>query len=154
MPAMKFQLQSVLDYREQIVDLRQGELVELEQKLQAEQLVLAALRERMADLADDIRESQQAGNLNCTEMNYKLAYLEQLEEREAAQVICVQECRELRDAKRLELMQAAQDKQVLDKLKNRHLEQQRAEELYQEGKTLDEISVVRFHRNADPESRG
>jgi len=152
MPALKFKLQSVLDYREQIVDLRQGELVELEQKLQAEQLVLAALRERIADLADDIRESQEAGNLNCTELNYKLAYMEQLEEREEAQVARVQECRRLREAKRLELMQAAQDKQVLEKLKDRHLEEQRAEELYRENQMLDEISVVRFHRNAGSES--
>ena len=150
MPAMRFQLQSVLDYREQIVDLRQGELAELENRLQAERQVLATLRQRIADLAACISQEQQAGGLNCDDLNYKTAYMEQLEAREEAQIERVRECRLVREAKRQELMQAAQDKQVLEKLKERHLEQQRAEELHREGQALDEINVVRFHRNAEP----
>jgi flagellar protein FliJ len=152
MPAMKFQLQSVLDYREQIVDLRQSELAELESRLQAERLVLISLRQRIADLADGIRIVQQGGGLNCDDLSYKMAYLEQLESRETAQIARVRECRQERDAKRQELMQAAQDKQVIEKLKERRLEQRRAEELHREGQVLDEISVVRFLRTAEPGS--
>ena len=141
-----FRLQPVLNYREQIVEMRQQELAALEQALQAERLALATLQGRIHALAREIRDAQKSTPLDCERIMEQFIYLQQLQGREQEQKERIARLVKETEAKRAELVKALQEKQTIEKLRERFLAQQKEEELRQEVKTLDEISVVRFLR--------
>jgi flagellar protein FliJ len=144
MPVPKFRLQSVLAYREQILDLRRQEMGDLERALARERQALEELQARRCHLEAKIRVAQE-GRLDCEHVRRLLAYLERLRQHEQEQEARVAEAEAQREAKRTEVVRALQDKQVIEKLRERHIALQRKEELQREGKMLDEISVTRFH---------
>lgn len=143
-----FRLQPVLNYREQIVEMRQQELAALERALQAERLALATLQGRIQAVAREIRDAQRSVPLDCARIVEQFIYLQELQNREKEQKERIASLTKEVEAKRAELVQAMQEKETIEKLKERFLAQQREEELRQEVKTLDEISVVRFHRES------
>ncbi len=147
MPKSRFRLASVLDYREQVVDLRQQELARLENELLKEQETLARLRASITALSQDIKSAQQGGALDPGDLMFKFQHLRRLGEQEQRQIARLAEVSERVEAKRTELREAMQDKQVLEKLKERQLAQQRVEENSEESQLMDEIGVMRFLRN-------
>ncbi|MCC7354018.1 MAG: flagellar export protein FliJ [Anaerolineae bacterium] len=143
-----FRLQPVLNYREQIVELRQQELAALERSLQVERMALTAIQGRIYNLATDIQNTQQRSPLDCVLILNQYTYMQQLQNREQEQKTRVADLTKLAEAKRTELAQALQEKQTIEKLRERFVIQQKEEDLRQEARTLDEISVVRFLRES------
>jgi flagellar FliJ protein len=143
-----FRLQPVLNYREQIVELRQQELAALERSLQVERMALSAIQGRIFSLAIDIQNAQQSSPLDCALILNQYTYLQQLQNREEEQKARVADLAQKTEAKRTELAQALQEKQIIEKLRERFIARQKEEDLRQEARTLDEISVVRFLRES------
>ena len=149
MPAPKFRLQSVLDYREQLVEQRQQEFGVAERAVQAQRMVLEAIRESMQALTEVIRLSQQAGALDCEELRRQLVYQQHLDAREKAEQRTLADLEMQLEAKRQELLHALQEKQSLDRLKERDAALRKQEENYKEGQMLDEIGMVRFRNKVE-----
>ncbi len=143
-----FRLQPVLNYREQIVELRQQELATLEKSLQVERMALSEIQRRIFGLAMDIQNTQRSSPLDCALILNQYTYLQQLQNREEEQKARVADLAQKAEAKRAELVQALQEKQIIEKLRERFIAQQKEEDLRQEARTLDEISVVRFLRES------
>lgn len=141
-----FRLQPVLNYREQVVELRQQELAALERSLQVERMALSTLQGHIFNLAMDIQSTQQRSPLDCALILNQYTYLQQLQGREEEQKARVADLAQKTEVKRTELAQALQEKQIIEKLRERFLAQQKEENLRQEARTLDEIGVVRFLR--------
>lgn len=154
MPTIRFSLQPVLEYREHLMEILQSELAELERELMAQKRNLEDLQDRMSQVAGTIRRRQGEGTVDCDDMNRLLHYFELLRMAELQQQKKVKELLESTELKRQELVEAAQAKQCLEKLRERFIERMRQEELLQEGKTLDEIGVVRFHNRQGASSGG
>jgi len=145
----QFRLQSVLNYREQVVEVRQQALAVAENALQEQRRALQRARERIRSLVADIQREQGGGLLDCTQVVRQYAYLEQLETLEHEELERVMALVKQVQARREELTQAMQEKQTLEKLKERHVEQVQREGLRQEGRVLDEIGVIRFRRHKE-----
>jgi flagellar FliJ protein len=148
MAGPKFRLQSVLDYREQRVDLAKGALGAAVQQVQAQRQTLLALNRQMAALAAEVQAAQR-GLINTAHIAQQLAYLQQLRVRECAENQRLADLSRQAEVRRQELAQAMQDKQVLEKLKERHMEQARQAEAQRESRLLDEIGVIRFRQTPD-----
>ena len=136
----KFKLQSVLNYRQTLADQAQQRLTSsLLRKSQLEAELLQ-LQEHFQQLDLQLREKQQAG-LSIAEIDLYEAQISH----HRRQIKSLQQQLEPLDrqifSERQELMNAARDKQVMDKLK----EQQEAEHLQElarkEREMLDEISL-------------
>jgi flagellar export protein FliJ len=144
MPARKFRLQSVLDYREQLVEQGQQELAVLERANAAQRAVVEGIVVRLAQLSERIRAEQQAGSLDCEGIRRQLGYLAQVEVQAEQERRRLVEMLAQTDKKRQELTQLLQDKQSLDKLKERYAAEELQETNHRESQTLDELSVLRF----------
>ena len=143
-----FRLQPVLNYREQIVELRQQELAAFERNLQVERMALSTIQGRILGLATDIQTTQQTSPLDCMLILNQYTYMQQLQNREQEQLARIAELAKVTEAKRTELAQALQEKQTIEKLRERFVTQQKDEDLRRETRTLDEISMVRFLRES------
>ena len=146
MPGPRFRLESVLQYRERLVELRQQELAVLQLKLETETAKLASLREHLESLATQIRAQQGSHALDCEGLRSSLGAFERVARQVGEQMAAVAVIEQQTEAKRVELSGAMQDKQVLEKLKERQLAEEQQEAIRKEGEVLDEMSVLRFHR--------
>lgn len=141
----QFRLASILRYREQTVEQRQQELHTLEAALQAEQDVLDGLQCRIRGLHAGILAAQEAGTLDCDDLVRRYTQLLPIEQQLATQAGRVGELRGQVAAQRERLLVAVQEKQVLEKLKERQMALFKLEQGRKEGQVLDEIGGVRFH---------
>lgn len=138
--ANKFKLQSVLNYRQTLADQAQQRLTSSllrKSQLEAE---LVQLQEHFQQLDLQLQEKQQAG-LSIAEIDlYEAQISHHRRQIQSLQQQMAPLDRQI-SAERQELMNAARDKQVMDKLK----EQQEAEYLQElarkEREMLDEISL-------------
>ena len=93
--------------------------------------------------------SQQAGALDCEELRRRLVYQQHLDAREKIEQQTLADLETQLEAKRQELLHAVQEKQSLDRLKERDAALRKQEESYKEGQMLDEIGMVRFRKKAE-----
>ncbi len=154
MPGPRFRLESVLQYRTQLVEVRQLELAILQRSLEAETARLASLRVQMETLAMQIREQQESHALDCEGLRSSLGAFEHVAQRVVEQMAVVAGIEQQTETKRAELSGAMQDKQVLEKLKERQLAEQQQEAIRKEGQVLDEMSVLRFHHAEQDKMKG
>jgi flagellar protein FliJ len=151
MAQFKFALQPVLNYRQQIVEQRQQELGQLESELQHLREGLETIIQERLHLLDHMKSAQRGGKLDCGDILSQLAYQQDLERKREAQQVLIAEQLVKTEAKRAELLTAVQEKQTLEKLKERQLAEHVAEIDRQERNLLDEMSVIRFRRDATQE---
>lgn len=138
-----FQLQSVLDYRQVLVDRAQQELAEV-QKQEKELLDEIELEKTaIQDLSTEL-ESHKKQGINSQELllyesciRGKINFLNQYKKR-------LQEVRNDLLNKREKLLEASKEKKVLEKLKERRMEDHNQEVKRQETLMLNEIATVLF----------
>jgi flagellar FliJ protein len=158
MPGRRFRLESVLQYRAQLVEMRQQELAVLQSRLEDELARLARLHQQTESLAAQIRARQNKGALDCEGLRSSLGAFGRAAQRVVEQMASVAQIEQQTAAKRLELSGAMQDKQVLEKLKERQLAEEQQATIRQEAEVLNEMAVLRFHRakqegGASPEDK-
>lgn len=141
----KFSLQSVLDVRHSRVE---GLEIELSQLIQTENEALRHVQEleRMqGELYAAMRAARQ-GEVKLSELALADQELVKLEKRLEEARGHRRRLQEQVDAKRAQLVQARQDEEVLETLKNKEIERQHAEQLRVENRAVDEIYVAQAFR--------
>ncbi len=145
--ARTFSLQSVLSYRERIVEtleMELGRLLATERKIMA---AIAALnrdeKETLAELA-----RRQTGVLDLTAIDQLRGHLQNLHQQIEAQQKRLAEMQKQIEAKREEITTAQQEKETLDKLKEREEEAWQAELLRRETAERDDIYIAQAYRRS------
>jgi len=141
----KFKLQTVLDYRERLESLAQQEHAKA---LQKESALMDRLAEKRVELATLHKEFEEQQQLGLTPQEYVL-YTNHIEHSLASLAALVEEwetaCEEL-ECRRQALCKASQERQLLEKLKEKHRLDEQAELRHKEAVQLDEIAVQHFKR--------
>ena len=146
--AFRFRLQSVLEYKAKVEETRKLELA----ALLAERV---AAERRLAEIDADIERTQaelsagMRGQVDVDAITRGLTHLKWLREDRTRQIEVIAECTERIEAKRQEVVEAMQDRQALEKLRDRDAERYAEAERHAEQVTLDELATSRHGRRPD-----
>lgn len=138
MKKFQFSLESVLGYKQQILDAVQIELGTIIALVLQQEEVLRRAEERYTDTNAEFRERKQTGLTIADAMSYELG-LRVLEQEIQTETLKLEELRQRESAKRDELIASKVDTASLEKLKEKKLDGynkalQKSEELF-----IDEI---------------
>lgn len=145
MPAIPFSLQPVLSYKRSLVDLLQRQLGQLLSERRRLAAFLAALRQEDEEQRD-LLSGQQRGILNVERIRLHYVYLDWLGQRIDALQSQIAQLETRIEEKRAELLRATQDRDMLEKLRQRAEERFMAELERREAIFHDEIATTRFAR--------
>lgn len=144
MAKFKFTLEPVLDHRERIEDEKQQILAERLRELKAAEDELARLNAQFKRYSTALRDSHAA--LSSEELRWHYAHLEFLDRCMTMQHGIIFQRRADAERARADLVAASKDRKVMEKLKDRRLEEHQALEAVQEQKDLDDANNRRFAR--------
>ncbi len=136
----RFSLQAVLDYRTSLVEALEIEHGRLLAALQRARQVLETLRETRRSLVEQLRNAQ-LGLLDLVHIDQLRVNIELIDADIEKQEYEVARLEKEVEAKRLELVQARQDEEVLVILKDKAKEQFEAEMKLREGRQQDDIYI-------------
>ncbi len=145
MKKFHFKLQTVLDQRQAREDRLQGELGDLKREEAEETARLLRLRTQFEDACDSVRESLET-KAPPDDVARRDEYARAKSDDIKVQELTIEGVQARVAAKRAEVVEAMQDRQVLESLRDR---QERAYLLAQasaEQKSLDEMASVRYAR--------
>lgn len=148
MKKFQFSLDSVLSYKQQVLEGIQNEYAALTAKVRQQEERVRAVRQRYADLNQEFREKEAFGMTIVEARRYEsgLRFLEMEIQREET---LLKELREQAEAKRRELVAARQDTATIEKLKEKKLEDYRKSVQKSEEQFIDElVSAQRATANA------
>ncbi len=143
--AFQFRYQRILDIRELEEDQEKARFAEIQQKLSAEK---RKLREHKQEL-QDLLSSEGKNRKNQTNVQNFLQlqrYASLLENRISRQQRVVEEWQEKLDKQRKKLIEASQQRQVMDKLKENDFEEFQEEIRKEEERQNNEIANQQFYR--------
>jgi flagellar FliJ protein len=142
MRKFKFSLEPVLDQRERIEDekqqifaARQRELLEAEQEL-------ARLNGDFRRFSTRLRDDH--ASLATEELRWHYAHLEYLDRCITMQHAVISQRRTAVERARIDLVEASKERKVMEKLKDKRLQEHRAREASFEQKELDDANNRRF----------
>lgn len=144
----KFRLQSVLDLKQRLEDAQQRELATLtQQRLRAEE-ALQYLARQQHEQEEALASRVNGGQLHVDGVRSALAYIEGVRasitaERDRAAAL---EAR-IRDS-RTRLTEIARERNVLERLRERHLEAETVEAGRRDQRAADELTSQRYARQA------
>lgn len=142
MKAFKFRLDPVLEQRKRIEEERQLELAARERDLQEAQDELARLDHEYRRFSMRLRDEHE--RLQGEELRLHYAHLQYLDRRIVAQHGVVAKCREAVDHARAALLDAAKERKAMERLKERRLEEHRADVARLEQRDLDDANNRRL----------
>jgi flagellar protein FliJ len=140
-----FKLQSVLEYRKNIEEKILNDFSEKKRELKEERLKLKNLVEERANLIEALRNMQGLKVL-AEDIAALVSYVEQVREEEKKQKKVITQVKEQVEAKRKELLEAVKKRKVMEKLKERHLEEYEFDMRALEQKDSDEMGAIRYGR--------
>ena len=142
-----FQLQPVLWYKEKLEETRRQELAELQEDHRRQLADLLELQRQHIDHVERLRDRQSRHRLDVEYILQEMQFLTGIARAVEIQAQRVEEAGKRVEDKRLELVGIAQEKKMLEKLKDKqHLEFLDAQKK-EEAKQVDEIVTTRFSRN-------
>ena len=141
-----FRLQSLLDVRIAFEEKVIVEVSAIVRQLEREQEAMKSLRNEKSLLCGQL-EALQGSPTRSPDLSLLASYLWSCHEREKAQEDLIVRVRRDLDAKREELLAAAKDRKIMEKLKERQFEHYRDHIEDQERKNLDEMAITRFGRS-------
>ena len=141
-----FKLQSVWNYRQAMEEQRQVEYAEGKRQLEKELAILAEIREKKAELLRQLKDLQNM-IFNSADVSLYLAYHELYIEKEALQVEQVLKADTEVVCRRKALVEAMQERQVMDKLNENQLREYQKGVAANERQSADETAVMRFVRD-------
>ena len=147
----RFRLQRVLELREQREQARARELASAQDAAdlarQAQDALAAAHASSRAEIASAQQELPRVGHLQGLGLT-----LDALEARLEQATASVHTAEDTVAQAHLALAEAARDRRILDRLKEKHVEGWRAEEAQRDRVLMDEIALGRFSRARDAAS--
>ena len=136
MKKFAFSLEPVLDFRERIEDEKQQTLAQRQIELQAARAELARLDAEFKRYSVKLRDDHKS--LDSEELRRHYAHLEYLDRRITMQHGVVSQRSAAVARARADLVDASKDRKVIEKLKDRRLQEHRALESALEQKELDD----------------
>jgi flagellar FliJ protein len=146
-----FRLQTVLDHRERLEELRRRDFAEANQQNQMEQMRLTGLFRAKGEGLELMRRlagggEGEGGELDMIRILLYYSYQFGLEKNINRQTVRVYEAEAKTEVARGELLEATKQKQVLDNLKEKHFHAYMLELDRQEQSFLDDLSLGRHVR--------
>lgn len=138
MKKFRFGLDSVLDYRQQVLDGLQGEYAKALEQVRLQEEREAAVKLRYGQLNQEFRERAAEGISIADAMGYENG-LRVLEREIARETKLLQELRQAAEAKRRQVMQAHVDTKILERLKDKKLQEYRQDVQKSEEQFIDEL---------------
>lgn len=144
----KFRLQTVLDLKQRLEDAQQRELGMLtQQRLRAEEaLQYLAVQEREQEEA--LATRVHGGRLHIDEVRSAMSYIEGVRASIAAQRDRAAELETRIHDSRMRLTEIARERNVLERLRERHAETEAVETGRRDQRAADELSSQRYARQA------
>jgi len=144
MKKFSFALRPLLEHRERIEEEKQLVLADRQRELTAAQNELARLNGQFKQYAERLRSGHNA--LSTEELRAHYAHLEFLDRAMTMQHAVILQCRFALDRAREALLEASRDRKVIEKVKERRLQEYRALEAAAEQKALDDSNNRRYAR--------
>lgn len=144
MRKFKFNLQRVLDYRESIEEKLLMELAAVRARHDREVAKLAEITRHRDRFRRRMKERLSAGDPE--EIRRAHHYMEDLVRQIKAQQVAVTEAAEARQSKTAEVVEAAKDRKVLERLRDYRLVEHTSETRALEQKFLDDVASIRSNR--------
>jgi flagellar protein FliJ len=140
-----YNLQSVLEYRQNIEEKKLTEFSEAERNLQKEKDRLNGIREQQQTLVEELKALK---NRECDSRDIALSlkYTEELQKRENRQIEVVQEATAAFEEKRRELLEAVKQRKMMETHKDHQFQDYKADLISAERRESDDISIQRFTR--------
>lgn len=138
MAKFKFSLEPVLDHRERIEDEKQQILAERLRELKAAEDELARLNVEFKRYSTALREDH--ASLSSDELRWHYAHLEYLDRCMTMQHGVIFQRRAAVERARQDLIFASKDRKVIEKLKDRRLEEHQVLQAAREQKDLDDTN--------------
>ena len=153
----KFPLQRLLDLKSK----REQAMARALAEARRQELIEADRRDALVALRDESNHQVAAGaegSLSVGELVSMRHALTQMAEHLDAAEQRTDAARQQAEARNGELSGAVQERQVLDRLRGRRLDQHRAEETHQDRNAMDAVALARFHssrsdNNAPPKEK-
>lgn len=143
--AYRFRLQAVLDYRRNLEELAQQQLVDAEGLLARQQARLGEMEEELAGAIAAFEERKQRP-MPAPLYGLHVQGLEQREREIAAQKQLIAAQQQAVALARAELLTRVQERKIMEKAREKDQTRYLQEELRKEQKELDEQMVLRFKR--------
>ena len=141
----EFRLEQVLRHRANMEEMKERALAEIEAQLVREQEALAGLLALKQELLDDQALVQQ-GAIDMIQRDLYQRYLAWISAEQERETRILRELAALRDAKRIELVLASQDRRIVEKLKERERGVYTQEVARADQQALDEVATNAFAR--------
>lgn len=150
MKGYQFKLQKVLDVRKVKEDLIGARVAELEEIIEAQKGHLLSLEKKKEGVLVERREKREIDNGFRIEgeMFYEW-YLENLERKVEVVKTSLKQLEEQMRKTREELIKAAVDRKIMEKLKDKDHENFKVEVIRNDQKNLDEITIQRYKRGIE-----
>lgn len=148
MSRFKFNLEPLYEHRQRAEEASQRAFAEANLKLKAEERRLEEMKGRYSSAGaqlDSLKEKGAPGH----EMQMHHSYLEGLKRQIAAQAATVLQHAKVAEKKRLELIEAARDKKVIEIMKERSLSAHMVKENRREQKEADDLTSARMRRKGN-----
>lgn len=136
----KFALESVLSYRSKVKERLEREMAAVEIALEGEEAKLSSYLELERNYRNEL-ETVQSRGAEIDQLALYYSYIRRLKKMQEGQRAVVEQRRRERDAKRVEVLKAHQDKKILEKLKQKQEALYRAEEQKISQTVMDEKGV-------------
>lgn len=146
MKKFQFRLQRVMEMKEEVEKQRMVDLAEVKKRVTRELEALEKLREEDQNCRAHIKERGSQKRINPATMDMIYRYLKKLEADIDTQQGKVSDVKDEMEKKRQVLLDAAKERKILEKLKDRKKSDYLSDLSKKEQKTLDEISAVKFSR--------
>jgi flagellar FliJ protein len=143
----RFSLQTVLEYRENIVEALEIEMSCLLTARQQAQQILDALSAKLQGLYSQLRQTQ-IGEMDLVKnanLRQNIDYVDDCIEQQEQEIARLDERIE---AKRQELIKAKQDEEMLENLKEKYIEAFEADIKAKEGRAQDDIYITQHFQSS------
>ena len=141
----KFKLNAVWNYRQVVEEKKQLEFADGQRQLEKEQAALEQIIDEKARLTEQLKKMQHM-SFNVADISLYLSYHELYNKKEEMQMEIVRAARTEVDCRRSELLEAVQQRKVMDKLNEDQLREYQKEMAGRERRDADETAVTRFIR--------
>lgn len=150
MKGYQFKLQKVLDVRKVKEDLIGARVAELEKIIETQKGHLLFLEGKKEEVLVKRREERETeGSFQVEEEMFYEWYLENLERKVEVVKTSLKQLEEQMRKTREELIKAAVDRKIMEKLKDKDYESFKVEVIRNDQKNLDEITIHRYKRGIE-----
>ncbi|MFC1490841.1 flagellar export protein FliJ [Candidatus Latescibacterota bacterium] len=146
MNRFRFRLESVLRFRRAKEDEKKREFGHTLGKLKTEERKYNDIV-NSGESHDRLVEKSGQGKMSLRSLINNFYYARHIEQTKAHQEQMVEAAKVVTDEKRAELVEATKKKKVIDRLKDRKLEEYQKAELKEEQDYIDDIAAQRFNRD-------